>query len=151
MPCVVLFHRAHNVVFFLGKRNVHFKHLIAGEVDVGANSPWGETGSYLIIELYLWAWLINWWRLVENILVFLFYFSKVKAVNPVKMVTNGFQILTKNRTYTFVSYIYKQWMKITTKRYNCVSTIVHPCCIKPIVAATRYRFLRFWWNARRKT
>lgn len=33
-----------------------------------------------------------------------FYFSKVKAVNPVKMVNNGFQILTKNRTYTFVSF-----------------------------------------------
>lgn len=42
---------------------------------------------------------------VVNILFFLcVYFSKVKAVNPVKMVTNGFQILTKNRTYTFVSY-----------------------------------------------
>lgn len=28
-------------------------------------------------------------------------FSQVKAVNPVKMVNNGFQIVTKNRTYTF--------------------------------------------------
>lgn len=28
-------------------------------------------------------------------------FGQVKAVNPIKMVNNGFQILTKNRTYTF--------------------------------------------------
>lgn len=28
-------------------------------------------------------------------------FGQVKAVNPVKLVNNGFQILTKNRTYTF--------------------------------------------------
>ena len=37
--------------FFLGKRKINFKHLIARGVDVGANSvkpnsPWGETGGY---------------------------------------------------------------------------------------------------------
>ena len=47
MFCVVLFHRTHNVVFFLGKRKINFKHLMARGVDVGANSPWGETGNYL--------------------------------------------------------------------------------------------------------
>ena len=51
MFCVVLFHCVPNVVFFLGKRKINFKHLIASWVNVGANltganSPWGETGSY---------------------------------------------------------------------------------------------------------
>ena len=52
MFCVVLFHCTHNVVFFfLSKRKINFKHLIASCVDmranlVWANSPWGETGSY---------------------------------------------------------------------------------------------------------
>ena len=32
--------------FFLGKRNLNFKHLIASWVDVGVNSPWGKSGSY---------------------------------------------------------------------------------------------------------
>lgn len=34
---------------------------------------------------------------------FIFFWNQVKAVNPVKMVNNGFQIVTKSRTYTFVS------------------------------------------------
>ena len=38
--------------FFLGKGKIDFKHLIARYADVkansvGANSPWGKTGSYL--------------------------------------------------------------------------------------------------------
>ena len=33
--------------FFRGKRKkINSKHLIARRVDVGANSPWGETGSF---------------------------------------------------------------------------------------------------------
>ena len=48
MFCVVLFHCAHNVVFFLDKRKINFKHLIASWVNVGANWPWGETGSYCL-------------------------------------------------------------------------------------------------------
>ena len=45
--CVILFHHAHNVVFFFPVRERSiFKHLIASLVDVGANSPWGENGSY---------------------------------------------------------------------------------------------------------
>ena len=27
--CVILFHHVHNIVFFLGKRKINFKHLIA--------------------------------------------------------------------------------------------------------------------------
>ena len=43
MFCVVLFHRAHNVVFFfLGKKKMNFKHLITSSVDVGANSEGEE-------------------------------------------------------------------------------------------------------------
>ena len=50
MFCEVFFHHAHNL-FFLGKRKINFKRLIACWVDVGANSvwansPWGETGRY---------------------------------------------------------------------------------------------------------
>ena len=45
MSCVVLFHRAHRVVFFSRhKRKINFKYLMVSWVDVGANSPWGETG-----------------------------------------------------------------------------------------------------------
>ena len=47
---MVLFHRVHNVVFnvvfFLSKRKINFKHLIACWVDVEAKSPWDEIGSY---------------------------------------------------------------------------------------------------------
>ena len=49
--CVVLFHHEHNVVVFLGKRKISFKHLIASSVEVEANSPWGETGSYRQVHL----------------------------------------------------------------------------------------------------
>ncbi|KAL9957095.1 hypothetical protein ACROYT_G038688 [Oculina patagonica] len=41
--------------------------------------------------------------------------SQVKAVNPVKMVNNGFQILTKNRTYTFAAptpELLTDWMSV---------------------------------------
>ena len=30
---------------FLGKKKINFKHVIASSVDVGANLPWGKTGS----------------------------------------------------------------------------------------------------------
>ena len=40
---MVLFTRAHNVVFFfsLGKKKINFEYLIASSVDVGANSVGG--------------------------------------------------------------------------------------------------------------
>ena len=48
MFCVVWFHRAHKIV----RERETFKHLIASLAVVGANSPWGETGSYHLITLY---------------------------------------------------------------------------------------------------
>ena len=53
---VVLFHHAHNVVFFCREKKIHFlKHLIASWVDLGANSvmansSWGETSSYPLVR-----------------------------------------------------------------------------------------------------
>lgn len=43
-------------------------------------------------------------------------FFQVKAVNPIKMVNNGFQILTKNRTYTFVSTVFLSEMEVSVLR-----------------------------------
>ena len=39
--------------FFLSMRKVNLKHLIAGWVNVGANSPWGETGRHRLRHAHL--------------------------------------------------------------------------------------------------
>ena len=47
MFCVVLFPRAHNVVFFPGKRKINFRHLSLVVGEHGGD----ETGSYYMIFL----------------------------------------------------------------------------------------------------
>ena len=50
MFCAILFHYAHNVVFF-SVRERNFKHLIASAVDAGANSVGAKLFDSLIVPL----------------------------------------------------------------------------------------------------